>query len=154
VLSASLRIIRECKYYRHWKASDIDGYVEAHQTNALIQIRSMIDFLSCQGRIEHDTMTVVQFFGCTKQAISFPERKASNKYAAHKSWDAVAKKAAAGARQLTKPEIVALGIRVLGGFYKFWKDCEKHFAISFNDYAERYKAILEENVKELKRMGP
>src|SRR5438132_946008 len=91
VLSASLRAVRECKYYRKGRASDVDGYVEAHHTNALLQIRSMIDFLSCHGRLEQDTMTVVQFFGCTKQTISFPERKAANKYAAHKSWDAVAK---------------------------------------------------------------
>lgn len=154
VLSASLRAIRECNYYRGRKASDNDGYIEAQQSNALIQIRSMIDFLCCEGRIEHDTMTVVQFFGCTKQSISFPERKASNKYAAHKSWDAVAKNAAAGARQLKKPEIVALGMKVLEGFHKFLRECENNLTISLNDYAKRYKEILEDNVKELKRLGP
>ena len=153
VLSASLRVIRECSYYRRWKAADIDGSVEAHQANALLQIRSMIDFLTCHGRTEHDTMTVVQFFGCAKQAITFPERKAANKYAAHKSWDAVAKDAAAGARQLRKPEIVKLGMTVLDGFFAFWKECDRHLTISLNPYATRYKVILEENVNELKRLG-
>lgn len=154
VLSASLRVIRECSYYRRCKAADINGSVEAHQANALLQIRSMIDFLTCHGRIEHDTMTVIHFFGCTKQAITFPERKAANKYAAHKSWDAVAKDAAAGARQLRKPEIVKLGITVLDGFKTFWKECDKHLTVSLNPYAKRYKAILDENVNELKRLGP
>lgn len=154
VLSASLRAVRECKYYRRQSACDVDGYVESHHTNALIQIRSMIDFLSCHGRLEQDTMTVVQFFGCTKQAISFPERTSSNKYAAHKSWDAVAKDAVAGARQLTKPELVALGMKVLDGFDKFWRECNKHLTVSFNDHAKRYEAILAENIKELKRLGP
>lgn len=154
VLSCSLRAIRECKYYRRWKAADIDGFVEAHHTNALLQIRSMIDFLTCHGRIEQDTMTSVQFFGCTKQSISFSERKASNKYAAHKSWDAVAKNAAAGARQLPKPEVVALGLKVLDAFYKFWRECDRNLTVVLNDYALRYKTILDENVKELTRLGP
>ena len=153
VLSASLRVIRECSYYHRWKAANIDGGIEAHQANALLQIRSMIDFLTCHGRIEHDTMTVVQFFGCTKQAITFPERKAANKYAAHKSWDAVAKDAAAGARQLGKPEIVKIGMTVLDGFSAFCKECDKHSAISLNAYAKRYKAILQENINELRRLG-
>lgn len=156
VLSASLRVIRECKYYNHRrvKAPDIDGYVEAHQTNALIQIRSMIDFLSCYGQIQHDTMTVVQFFGCTQQKIIFPEeRKAANKYAAHKSWDAVAKNVAAGARQLTKPKTVDLGMEVLGGFKRFWEESKKNLILSFNDYAERYKDIFDENYNILKKMG-
>jgi hypothetical protein len=153
VLSASLRAIRECNYYRRWKASDVDGCVEAHQANALIQIRSMIDFLTCHGRLEHDTMTVVQFFGCTKQALAFPERKASNKYAAHKSWDAVAKDANEGARQLRKPQIVELGIRVLEGFHKFWEECDRNVVLSMNAYAKRYSNVLNENMIELRRRG-
>src|SRR5688572_1633614 len=119
-----------------------DGQVEAHQANALIQIRSMIDLLNCGGQLQQDSMTAVQFFGCAQQSLDFPERRASNKYAAHKSWDAVAKDAAAGARQLRKPELVALGMKVLDGFHAFWKECETHFKISWNEYAKRYWGIL------------
>ncbi len=82
VLSASLRAIRCCDYYRRWRTDKVDGYVEAHQASALVQTRSMIDFLNCVGRIEGDTMLAVQFFGCSQQSIPFDMRKAANKYAA------------------------------------------------------------------------
>ncbi|MFC1596856.1 hypothetical protein ACFL5Q_02810 [Planctomycetota bacterium] len=154
VLSASLRYIRESKSYRRGGASRVDGYVEAQTTNALIQIRSMIDFLGCSGKIYEDTMTVVQFFGCSKQSIAFPERKASNKYAAHKSWDAVSKDASAGARQLSKKEIFELGMKVLAGFDRFRTECTRETKIKSNPHARRYEEILRENMSELKRLGP
>lgn len=154
VLSASLRYIRESKSYKRRGPSHVDGYVEAQTTNALIQIRSMIDFLGCHGQIREDTMTIVQFFGCSKQSIAFPERKAANKYAAHKSWDAVSKDANAGARQLSKREIIELGMRVLDGFDRFRTECMKEMKIKHNRHARRYEEILQENMSELKRLGP
>ena len=155
VLSASLRYIRESKSYKRGGASRVDGYVEAHTTNALIQIRSMIDFLACNGQIREDTMTIVQFFGCSKQSIDFPEqRRAANKYAAHKSWDAVSKDASAGARQLSKQEIIELGMIILDGFERFRTQCMKEMKIKYNRHARRYEEILRDNISELKRLEP
>jgi hypothetical protein len=156
VLSASLRAIRDCKYYRRWRTANVDGCVEAHQTNAMVQIRSMIDFLNCGGIIQADTMIAVQFFGCSKQSIPFPDsdRKAANKYAAHKSWDAVAKDAAAGARQLSKREVVSLGLKALDGFLKFWDECKgTSLTMTRNPNADRYVEILRANLEYLKTKG-
>jgi hypothetical protein len=150
VLSASLRYIRESKSYKRRGPSHVDGYVAAQTTNALIQIRSMINFLGCHGQIREDTMTIVQFFGCSKQSIDCPERRAANKYAAHKSWDAVSK----DVPQVSKQKIIELGMRVLDGFDKFRTQCMEETKMKYNRHAKRYEEILRDNISELKRLGP
>ena len=107
ILSSSLRKLRESKSYKTKSAKNLDGFTEAHAVHALLQIRSMIDFLVGDCHIHKDTMLSVQFFGCSKQKIEFPERRAANKYAAHKSWDAVTKDVA----RVSKPEILELDSR-------------------------------------------
>lgn len=149
ILSSSLRYMRESKSYKTKSAKNIDGQTEAHAIHALLQIRSMIDFLVGNCQIHRDTMLSVQFFGCSKQKIDFPERKAANKYAAHKSWDAVTKDVA----QVSKSDVMRIGLKVLEGFKKFRGECEKRNDITYNRHAKRYSQILEENVTKLKKLG-
>lgn len=106
ILSASLRAVLECSYYHKHRPEDIRGDVETHQANALIQIRSMVDFLSCKGR-EIDDMTAVQIPGCIKHNLDFDERTAINKYAGHKTWAAAQKDVEA----IKKPELVTLALK-------------------------------------------
>ena len=109
----------------------------------------MIDFLVGDCHIHKDTMLSVQFFGCSKQKIEFPERRAANKYAAHKSWDAVTKDVA----RVSKPEILRIGLKVLDGFKEFRAECEKHNKIQYNKHAERYSELLDANVARLRKLG-
>lgn len=147
VLSSSLKSIRNCSYYEKNRSSAIDGNVEANHTNALIQIRSMLDFLNCEGMYQADTMHCIQFFGCNKHSIKNPFRESSNKYVAHKSWDAVNK----DAKQIGKKDTVKLGMNVLDGFFTFWNECQANgLKIKMNKYAKRYETILRSNYDYLK----
>jgi hypothetical protein len=154
ILSYSLCIIRDCKYYSEHKADDIDGNVESNQANALIQIRSMLDFLNPQDTRNDDTMRITDFNGCSKQNIECSCRKALHKYVAHKSWDAVNKDVSAEAGQLTKEDIVDLGLKTLEGFDVFMKECLKNNKVDLNHaYTKKYKDIFEKNYKCLKCEG-
>lgn len=149
-LSESLCVLTDCPYKdnRSPCVGEIEGKFEAHQLNAMVQIRSMDDFLSCSGQPRLDTMFVVHFFGCTKQdsALSRPPRAAANQYAAHKSWDAVTRQTA----QQIKRDVIHLGKKVLENFIQFQSECKASGLCTRGDaHARKYGELLEENMKKL-----
>src|SRR5262249_53237963 len=68
-LSASLVAVKRCDYFDSSAEQPcrIDAEAEAHHTNALVQIRSMVDFLTCRDGHKDDIMA--SDFGCTKQTM-------------------------------------------------------------------------------------
>ena len=160
ILSASLRVVRECEDYPKPIASRIDGNVEAHHMNALIQIRSLTDFLIDRDHGRPDTMIISHFPGCSPQLNRLPtppdsHHRSAHTFVAHKSWDAVAKDQSAGAGQMHKRELVRIGLDLFGGFDQFWRDCgANNIGVNLNPYAKRYKTIYESNVEHLRKRGP
>ncbi len=150
VLSASLRAVKECNYSElpSKEPSRIDDKVEAHHTNALIQLRSMVAFLNCEVQRNKPDMTA-EHFGCKKQNVAFPKRQSANAYAAHKSWDAIKGSAAAtaGVPRITKKELLAQGKVVLAGFVAFRREFESKYAkLKMNGYAMQYDQLLKQNM--------
>ncbi|MHC4401270.1 MAG: hypothetical protein ACYTG0_16485 [Planctomycetota bacterium] len=160
ILTASLRILRDCVGYPKPKAAQINGEVEAHHMNALIQIRSLNDFLTDVSHGRRDTMIISHFPGCSPQPNRLPTRpgphhRSAHTFVAHKSWDAVAKDRSVGSGQLHKRALVRIGLHLLDGFDRFWADCRKiGIGIRLNVYAKAYKRVYEDNVAYLRQLGP
>ena len=160
ILSSSLRVVRECSGYPKPKAAQIDGTVEAHHMNALIQIRSLNDFLTNVSHRRSDTMIISQFPGCSQQPTRLPtppapHHRTAHTFVAHKSWDAVAKDGSVGAGQMHKRDLVRIGIDLLDGFETFWAECRKNrIGVRLNAYGKTYKRVYEDNVRFLCRIGP
>ena len=163
VLSQSLRVVLDCRYYDDLADSEdedsdlIEPDVEAHHINAMVQIRSMIDFLSCRRSRKGDPMHALHFEGCPKQSINFKLRDACNQYAAHKDWSAVSKNEDSGVKQVKKEELVKLGLVVLKAFERFRKKLQVsdgnggyRLDITLNDFAKKYESEYKKNFDYLK----
>jgi hypothetical protein len=161
-LAVSLRAVRECQGYPKPTAPEINGTVESLHMNALIQIRSMDNFLSEYHGSRRDTMTATHFPGCSKQASRLPPPKSTDPYwrspdtyTAHKSWDAVRKDQSTGTAQISKPELVRLGMAILDGFEDFWSECKAvDIGVTLKDYAAAYEPIYKDAVAFLQKVGP
>jgi len=160
VLSASLRAVRSCIGYPKPSAAEIDGNVEAHHMNALIQIRSLDDFFIGRDHGRPDTIVVTNFPGSSSQPSCLPpnpsaQYRSTHTFVAHKSWDAVAKDPSVGAGQLSKSELVRIGLALLDGFDRFWSVCRaKNIGVLLNPYAQAYRSIYESNIAYLHKEGP
>ena len=151
ILSQSLRAIIECEGFPRPAPGQIMGDVEAQHMNALIQMRSLNDFLIDRDHNREDTMVISNFPGCTAQPSRLPERedahgRFAHTYVAHKSWDAVTKDEAAGAAQMGKPDVIRIGMELLGGFEDFWARCRSNgIGNEFQSYAAAYERIYRQN---------
>ncbi|NQT36187.1 MAG: hypothetical protein HQ581_01780 [Planctomycetes bacterium] len=151
VLSQSLRAILDCEGYPKPAPDQISGDVEAHHMHALIQMRSMNDFFVGKEHGRDDTMVITDFPGCSLQQDRLPAAEEelwrfAHTYVAHKSWEAVAKKGSVGAAQMSKPEVIRIGMELLAGFEGFWGTCRKSgIGESLQEYAAAYERIYREN---------
>jgi hypothetical protein len=159
VLSASLRVVRDCEGYPKPIASQIDGNVEAHHMNALIQIRSLNDFLIDRDHGRSDTMIISHFPGCSPQPNRLPthpdvHHRSTHTFVAHKSWDAVDKDQSVGAGQMNKRDLVRIGLELFDGFEQFSAVCHANdIGVDLNPYAKAYKPIYESNAEYLRDRG-
>ncbi len=160
ILSASLRVLRDCEGYPKLITSQIDGNVEAHYMNALIQIRSLNDFFIDRDHNRPDTMIISHFPGCSSQPDRSPTRpdahhRLTHTFVAHKSWDAVDKDEFVGCGQMHKRELVQIGLGLFDGFEQFWADGRgNNIGEKLKPYARIYKAIYESNAEYLRERGP
>ena len=162
LLSESLLVVRKCRGYPKPLPDEIDGNVEAHHMNAMIQMRSMNDFFIAKNRgpNDSDTMIVTHFPGPHShsdrlRATGTDYERFAHVYVAHKSWAAAAKDPSVGAAQMPKPEVVRLGLGLLEGFEQFWEACRQNgVGTNLEEYAAAYVRIYRVNKQELDKIGP
>lgn len=152
-LSVSLRVLQRCSGYPKPSPAELDGDVEAHHIQAFVQMHSLNEFLTSNGG--GDDMGIGDF-GCPIQEDRLPTQGDDNyrfrhTYAGHKSWQAVAKDASAGAAQMEKPEVVRRGLKLLDGFDEFWRQCGVGTRLQTGTYEEAYCRIYLDTRAELAR---